>query len=300
MCDTAAAGRHNDRALTMATSTGSGRDRRRDALDLLQWYDAMGADEAIGNDALDRFAQSARLASRRRQPRNAEAPARPALPAAGTVRRPAAVAPPGEETARQAATTARACDSLDELRSALEKLEGCPLKNTASNLVFEDGNRQARLMLVGEAPGRDEDIQGKPFVGRSGQLLDRMLAAIGIDRDAAYIANVIYWRPPGNRTPTTAETAICRPFIERQIELVDPAVLVFLGGVAAKEMLNTTTGIMRLRGSWRHYPVPDGPYRAIATLHPAYLLRQPAQKGLAWQDFRKIRQALDEIADGGG
>jgi DNA polymerase len=149
-------------------------------------------------------------------------------------------------------------------------------------------------MLIGEAPGRDEDLQGLPFVGRSGQLLDRMLAAIGHDRTNSWITNVIPWRPPGNRAPTPAETAICRPFIERQIELVDPAVIVFLGGVSAKELLGTTEGIMRLRGRWRDYPPGSGRWTAMATFHPAYLLRAPAQKRLAWRDLLAVAKALEE------
>ena len=200
--------------------------------------------------------------------------------------------------AREAASGAK---TLDELAAILAAFEGCNLRNTATKLVFADGNPEARIMFVGEAPGRDEDLQGLPFVGRSGQLLDRMLAAIGLDRNTAYIANVIPWRPPGNRTPTPQETEICRPFIERQIQLADPDILVLLGGAAAKTLLQTSEGVLRLRGKWREFDTGDTgggaerrTIRAMATLHPAYLLRQPLAKKLAWRDFLAIKDALDD------
>jgi len=160
--------------------------------------------------------------------------------------------------------------------------------------VFSDGNPQARLMLVGEAPGREEDLEGKPFVGSSGQLLDRMLEAIGLDRNSVYVANVVPWRPPGNRTPTPQEIAICRPFIERQIELAAPEFLVCLGGPATSNLLGIKDGILKVRGRWFGYSMRDGrEIRALPTLHPAYLLRQPLQKRLGWRDFRLLRRALD-------
>ena len=177
----------------------------------------------------------------------------------------------------------RAAATLADLRAALLAFDGCNLRLTATQLVFADGNPESRVMLVGEAPGRDEDIQGLPFVGRSGQLLDRMLAAIGLTRNEVYIANVVPWRPPGNRTPTPQETAICRPFIERQIELCNPDFLILLGGAAANELLDTAEGILKLRGRWRDYNTGTRTIRAMATLHPAYLLRQPLSEapGLA-------------------
>ena len=175
----------------------------------------------------------------------------------------------------------------------MARFDGCNLKFTAKSLVFSDGNPEAALMLVGEAPGRDEDIEGQPFVGRSGQLLDRILAAIGIDRSSAYIANVIPWRPPGNRTPTPQETEICRPFIERQIELANPKVLVTLGGPSAKVLLDTTEGMIKLRGNWRIHRTPSGKeIPVMPTLHPAYLLRNPAHKKLAWRDFLAVKDRL--------
>ncbi len=193
--------------------------------------------------------------------------------------------------AREAAAT---CETLEALRQTLAAFEGCNLRHTATNLVFADGNPEARIMFVGEAPGFEEDMQGLPFVGRSGQLLDRMIAAIGLDRTSAYIANVIPWRPPGNRTPTPQETEICRPFIERQIALVDPDVLVLLGGASAKQILKTSEGVLRLRGKWRSYDTGRREIKALATLHPAYLLRQPLQKRLAWRDLLAVKGALTQ------
>jgi DNA polymerase len=197
-----------------------------------------------------------------------------------------------EAAVMAAREAAGAAANLDELRAMLDKFDGCALKATASRLVFADGNPQARVMFVGEAPGRDEDIQGLPFVGRSGQLLDRMLAAIGLDRTAVYIANIIPWRPPGNRTPTPQESQICLPFIRRQIELADPQVLVCLGGPSAQTLLGVKEGIMRSRGRWLSYQNGTRDIRAIATFHPAFLLRSPLQKRIAWRDFLAIKQAL--------
>jgi uracil-DNA glycosylase len=201
--------------------------------------------------------------------------------------------PPSPEDAVMAAReAAKAAASLDELRAILLAFAGCALRTTATQLVFADGNPQARLMFVGEAPGREEDMQGLPFVGRSGQLLDRMMASIGIDRTSAYIANIIPWRPPGNRTPTPQESAICLPFIRRQIELADPDVLVCLGGPSAQTLLNVRDGITKTRGRWFPYHTGTREIRALPTLHPAYLLRQPLQKRLAWRDFLAIKKAL--------
>lgn len=210
---------------------------------------------------------------------------------------PAFTPPPAEAKShdvyiQEAKTRAASAASLDELRALLTEYEGCGLKKTATNTVFEDGNREARIMLVSEAPGRDEDLQGKPFVGRSGQLLDKILAAVGLDRTNVYIGNVLPWRPPGNRTPTNAEMELCKPFITRQIELMNPDLLVFLGASSAKNLLETTDGILKLRGKWRSYSKAEIP--VLPTLHPAYLLRQPAQKRLVWRDFLNLRKAAVE------
>jgi DNA polymerase len=265
--------------------------------DLLRWFAEAGADEAIGDAPIDRLAQVAEPAPAPLQapPQRQGSPA----PAAGFTP-PAAELADDKAIIQDAKSLAAAASNLDELRTALDGFSGCPLKATAKNLVFADGNPQAKIMLVGEAPGRDEDIQGLPFVGRSGQLLDRMLASIGLSRQTVYIANVLPWRPPGNRTPTPAEVAMCLPFILRQIELVQPDILVCIGGVSAKELFGTTTGITKLRGQWRDFDsaglggTASHTAPALAMLHPAYLLRQPAQKRLAWRDLLSLK---DRIAD---
>ena len=210
--------------------------------------------------------------------------------------------PPGRTTAAVPASpdaavmaaraAAKGAASLEELRAMLERFEGCALRTTATQLVFADGNPQARVMFVGEAPGRDEDIEGLPFVGRSGKLLDRMMAAIGLDRTSVYIANIVPWRPPGNRTPTPQESAICLPFTLRQIELADPDILICLGNPSTQTLLNSKEGILKTRGRWFPFHTGTREIRAMATLHPAYLLRQPLQKRLAWRDFLAIKKAL--------
>jgi uracil-DNA glycosylase family 4 len=207
------------------------------------------------------------------------------------------IAPAPELAIQSAREAARTAPSLAALRALLENFDGCALKATATRLVFADGNPQARVMFVGEAPGRDEDIEGLPFVGRSGKLLDRMMAAIGLDRTNAYIANVIPWRPPGNRTPTPQETQICLPFIQRQIELANPDVLVTLGNPSTQTLLGTREGIMRTRGRWVDYDTGSRKIRALATFHPAYLLRSPSYKRLAWQDLRSIAKALEKAPE---
>jgi uracil-DNA glycosylase family 4 len=192
---------------------------------------------------------------------------------------------------------AQAATDLETLRSAMSEFDGCALKRTATQLVFADGVPGSRIMFVGEAPGEGEDRNGRPFVGRAGKLLDRMLGAVGLDRQKVYIANVVPWRPPGNRTPTPQETQICLPFIERQIELADPEYLVCLGGSAARVLLGVHGGIMRARGSWLAYPRQTGrEIQALAMLHPAFLLRQPAHKRSAWTDIRALAGALETLS----
>ena len=199
------------------------------------------------------------------------------------------------ETAEiSARALAQAATDLEMLRSKMEEFDGCALKRTATQLVFADGLPGSRIMLIGEAPGEGEDRIGRPFVGRAGQLLDRMLSGIGLDRQKVYIANVVPWRPPGNRTPTLQETQICLPFIERQIDLADPEYLVCLGGSAARALLGVHGGIMRARGSWLPYPRQTGrDIQALAMLHPAFLLRQPAHKRFAWADMRALARVLE-------
>ncbi len=191
-----------------------------------------------------------------------------------------------------ARTAARQAKNLDELQATLAGFDGCSLKATAKSLCFYRGAARARLMLIGEAPGRDEDLQGKPFVGRAGQLLDKMLAAIGLGETDVHITNIVYWRPPGNRTPTPQEAQVCRPFLERQVELVAPDLVLLLGGAAANHIFGAAEGIMRVRGKWREVTLGERNVRAIATLHPAYLLRTPAAKRLAWRDLLAVKAAL--------
>src|SRR3954452_6098137 len=254
---------------------------------LLAFYLEAGVDCALLDEPVDRMSEETVAAPLDRpQP----APVRTAPVAMPAMRGDAAPAP---EIAIQAAReAARTAPSLEALRAMLEQFEGCALKSTATRLVFADGNPQARVMFVGEAPGREEDIEGLPFVGRSGQLLNRMIAAIGLDRNSAYIANVIPWRPPGNRTPTPQETQICLPFIQRQIELVNPDVLVTLGNPSTQTLLSTRERILRTRGKWFDYDTGTRTIRALPTFHPAYLLRSPSYKRLAWQDLRAIAKAL--------
>jgi uracil-DNA glycosylase family 4 len=270
----------------------------------LAFYQEAGVDALLGEKPVDRLADPPPTETRISNP----AVARPsprgnpgmAQPVQGLPQRNpelkagiAATPPPSPEAAVMAAReAAKAAASLDELRAILHRFEGCALRMTATQLVFADGNPQARVMFVGEAPGREEDIQGLPFVGRSGQLLDRMMASIGIDRKSAYVANIVPWRPPGNRTPTPQESAICLPFIRRQIELADPDILVCLGGPSAQTLLNLKDGILKTRGRWFGYHTGAREIRALATLHPAYLLRQPLQKRFAWRDFLAIKKAL--------
>lgn len=186
-----------------------------------------------------------------------------------------------------------AITSLEDLRQAMLKDTVCSLKETALNTVFGDGNPQASVMLIGEAPGADEDRLGKPFVGVSGQLLDKMMATIGLTRDNFYITNIIPWRPPANRQPSVEEIRLCLPFVKKHIELIRPQVLIFVGGTAAKALLDTTEGIMRLRGRWLTYTaLPEQPTAAFAIYHPAYLLRSPGQKKVAWQDMVQVKQKL--------
>ncbi len=259
---------------------------------IVGWYVDMGVDIAIDEAVHDRFSEdSQKLAAPARAPVRppAETPKRAPLARIDALPAPAS---PDQAIVSAKEISARA-QSLDELRAAIEAFDGCNLKRSAQRTVFADGNPQARLMFVGEAPGADEDRQGIPFVGRAGQLLDRMLKAINLDRSEVYIANAVPWRPPGNRTPTPQETAICLPFIRRQIELVGPQVLVCLGASSMQSILGVNEGILKTRGRLFDYPMDNGrKIKAMATLHPAYLLRSPAQKRLAWRDFQEIANLL--------
>src|SRR3954463_6728301 len=263
---------------------------------LLAFYLEAGVDCALTEEPVDRLSEPDAPAAP--APVRETAPPRPLpeAPAATPAVPRSEIAPAPEAAIAVAREAARTAPTLEELRALLENFDGCALKNTATRLVFADGNPQARIMFVGEAPGRDEDIEGLPFVGRSGKLLDRMIAAIGLDRSKAYIANVIPWRPPGNRTPTPQETQICLPFIQRQIELVNPDVLVTLGNPSTQTLVFTRDAIMKTRGRWFDYDTASRIIRALPTFPPAYLLRSPGYKRMAWQDLRAIAKALEQPA----
>ncbi|MBZ9654993.1 uracil-DNA glycosylase [Phyllobacterium lublinensis] len=270
--------------------------------ELLDFYAEAGVDTPLEDVPVNRFSQveakrttTPLAASPQKAPatpseRMQSAPPAPPVVTKATVPDDAQIA-----MARQLASSAA---TLDELHAQLAAFDGCNLKFTAKNLVFADGNPHASIMFVGEAPGREEDLEGVPFIGRSGQLLDRMFAAIGLDRSSVYIANTIPWRPPGNRTPTPLETEICRPFFERQIELANPKLLVALGGPAAKALTDTTEGILRLRGNWKSHTTASGiEIPVMPTLHPAYLLRNSAQKRFAWRDFVSVKLRLRALTE---
>ena len=294
-----------------------------DMAEILAWYADAGVDIALDDAPIDRFEQSKQAAAAKavksasskavaratgggtagggqptQRPSPPPSPTSPLGGGAAAAQMERAIPDAGVvERARELATGA---SDLAALKAVVESFDGCNLKFTARSTVFADGNPQARVMLIGEAPGRDEDEQGLPFVGRSGQLLDKMLAAIGLERTKVYITNVLPWRPPGNRTPTSAETDICLPFVERHIELVAPDLLVFVGGSSAKTMLRTTTGIMSLRGKWQQVSIGGLEVPAMPCLHPAYLLRTPNHKALAWRDLLAIKTKLAELAGGEG
>lgn len=299
---------------------------------LLDFYLASGVDVVLDEEPVDWFARSEKIVQARTQQADAGHLAAPAgaAPFAGALagqpsadrsaepanagRRgaplqagPASGAPgqfqssaqsspqvtiPDEAAILAAREMAAKAGSLDDLRACLDTFEGCNLKRTAKSLVFSDGDPEARVMFIGEAPGREEDLQGKPFAGQSGRLLDRMLAAIGLDRSSAYIANMVPWRPPGNRTPTPQETEICRPFIVRQVELVDPEIVVFLGAAPVKTLLGAKDGIRKLRGRWMSYAPADREMAALVTFHPDHLLRNPLEKRLSWHDFLSLKARL--------
>ena len=266
------------------------------AREALVWQLEAGIDECIGEEPVDRFQPQP-------SPQETQAVSAPDqqsdVPASRRRMsdRPLEDAPKAAEPimgVQSAWDIASQCQSVAELEAAVRAFDGCPLKKTAANTVFADGNPEARVMFIGEAPGADEDRQGKPFVGVSGQLFDKMAASIGLDRTSLYITNIVFWRPPGNRNPTTNEIAVCLPFVERHIELVDPDILVPLGGPAAKTLLGVQQGIPRLRGKWHPYQTTNlpAPIDALPFFHPAYLLRSPAHKRESWQDLLAIRSKL--------
>jgi len=292
---------------------------RHNAAAALAWLVSVGADEAVGDEPVDRFRAPVRAEASSPPPslpsqgggtrfdnggvgsEPSPSPPAKALPlegggwgGGGSV--PESPIPLGTSEATAAARElATAATTLEELKEAIRHFEGLSLKATATNLVFADGNPEARLMLIGEAPGAEEDRRGLPFVGAAGQLLDKMLAAIGHDRTNSYITNIVNWRPPGNRKPSPAEMALCQPFIDRHIALVNPALIVLLGDTAAKTLTNRTEGITRMRGKWFTWNKPDGStIPLLPTFHPAFLLRSPSQKREAWMDLLAAQRKLAE------
>lgn len=287
---------------------------------ILSWHLNAGVDEAMGEAPLDRYAlataaQEERAAKadallKANEAERAAAPVKAANPRSGaqsgarsggaasgpTPVRPAegAVA---EEQVKIAVELAAAAKTVDELREALEGYDGCPLKKNATNLVFGDGNPQAKIVFVGEAPGADEDRQGIPFVGASGQLLDKMLASIGLDRTSAYIANSVFWRPPGNRSPHAGEVAVCLPFVERLIEIIDPAMVITIGAPATHALLAQQGSVSKLVGRWFTFETAkmSHPIAAGAIYHPDILIKTPAYKRQTWQNLLEIRKKLDEL-----
>ena len=256
------------------------------ALETLNWLVEAGADETIGEAPVNRLQAKAPVASMPSMP--APAVSAPAVKPAPAVA--------GNDAVSDAQALAAAANNLVELKAAMESFEGCALKRSATNTVFADGTPAGRVMFIGEAPGRDEDRIGKPFVGRAGQLLDKMLASIGLDRSRnVYITNVINWRPPENRDPSPEEAAQCLPFLRRHIELADPKVIVLLGAVAGRHVMGISDGIMKSRGRWMEYRVGDRMVPIIPTLHPAYLLRQPAHKKLAWRDLQSLAARMEAL-----
>ncbi len=259
---------------------------RPELLATLSWLVDAGADEALNEKPTDRFG----AANPVRAPANAplHAPPQPAIPKpAGESRSDDALASATDIAAR--------CRTLPELKAALEAFDGCALKAFATHTVFADGTPEHGIMFIGEAPGHDEDRVGRPFVGRAGKLLDKMLAAIGLDRDRVYIINVLPWRPPDNRSPEPTEVAKCIPFLRRHIELAQPSIIILLGAVAVRHVLGHTEGIMRLRGRWLQYHVGSRMIPVMPTLHPAYLLRRPVDKRLAWRDLQAIASRIETL-----
>ena len=252
---------------------------------LLEFYVLSGVDETCGSEVC---CLSEQKGAKTALPDSAQ-------PVAGGRPAMSSLALSSAAAVKNADDLCREVQTIDELKQAVENFEGCPLKYNAKHTVIGDGNPAAKIMLVGEAPGAEEDLAGKAFVGRSGRLLDKMLAAIGLDRSLCYICNILPWRPPGNRSPSDAEIAVCLPFLKKQIEIVNPDYIFVLGAVAANSLLGNSDGISRLCGKWMTYETAAGrQIKVLAGYHPAYLLRTPAQKAKAWADFLRLKKAREE------
>ena len=280
------------------------------SLSALVWLVEAGADEAVGEAPVNRFVQPKPhpqasshppLEGGSKNPKDFSGRGKAMLDPSPKSAPQISTLPQGEggnlgdDPIGHAIALARAATSLGELKAALESFAGPGLRRGATNLVFADGNPASRILFIGEAPGREEDRQGLPFVGRAGKLLDKMLAAIGLDRGSAYITNVLNWRPPENREPSPEEAAMALPFLRRHIELVDPVVMILLGGTAVRHVVGQSDGILKTRGRWLDYNVLGRMVPAMPTLHPAYLLRQPAHKRLAWRDLQAVGQKIETL-----
>ncbi len=270
-----------------AENTNSG-----ELLAMLKWYSAAGVDIGVSNTPVDQFALSATKADTKTaaNPKK-RAPIGSDKPKAKPTSQISIEAPQGNPA--DAKSSAQAAQSLEALEVALSNLQGCALSVRATQLVFSDGNPEAKIMLVGKAPSRDDDMQGVAFCGPAGALLDNMLKAIGLDRSQVYLANIVPWRPPGNRDPAPHEIDMCLPFLKRQVELVAPDILITLGEMATKTVLNGNAGVAQLRGQWQTANFGGHETQVLASLHPEFLLKQPAQKRLAWADLLQIKKWLD-------
>jgi uracil-DNA glycosylase len=257
------------------------------ARQILSWHLDVGVDETIAEQPHNRLTPKPKAPKPQPQSESTKTDAK-AAPVLGAT----------NEILHDAFNAAMNANSLEDLRTVLEKFDGCPLKKTATRLVFGAGNPNADIVMIGEAPGAEEDRKGEPFVGPSGHLLDAMLGSIQIERSDVFISNTVFWRPPGNRSPTTAEIATCMPFVERILELIDPKILIAIGGPAASALLAKPEGVGKLRGKWFSYSTPrlSCPIEATAIYHPAYLLRSPGQKRLAWRDLLAIRKKLADLS----
>ncbi|MBJ7577589.1 uracil-DNA glycosylase [Devosia sp. MC532] len=258
-------------------------------LSVLEWYRAAGVDLAVGEDAIDRFAQKTQQAAAPRAAvqsmQQASQPAAPP-PLAGPIG-----GDPGE-----AQRLAAEAPTLEALKTTLESYDGCGLKFRATQLVFGEGNPEAKIVIIGDPPGADEDREGRPFAGRTADLLTRMLASIGLDWDSVYALNTIPWRPPGNRAPTPEELSLCLPFLHRHVELIGPRLVMTMGQMATQTVFQSTSSIIKMRGKWQDVSIGSHCVPAIATLPPGYLLRNPAAKQQAWRDLLSFRSRMAELS----
>jgi uracil-DNA glycosylase family 4 len=258
-------------------------------LSVLEWYRAAGVDLAVGEDPVDRFAQrNQQAAAPRAAVQSMQQASQPLAP-------PPLAGPIGGDP-EEARRLAESAQSIEALKSTLEGYDGCGLKFRATQLVFAEGNPEAKIVIIGDPPGADEDREGRPFAGRTADLLTRMLASIGLDWDSVYALNTIPWRPPGNRAPTPEELSLCLPFLHRHVELVGPSLVLTMGQMATQTVFQTTNSIIKMRGKWQDVSIGSHTVPAIATLPPGYLLRNPAAKQQAWRDLLSLKAKMDEMS----